>query len=353
MRTLNAGAAVLFAAALLVVSLASPTGARDAGPPLGKTNFAIALGGLDAASRTNWVRLGMYTFAPDGSVSEKHWSWSQAVRAARASTGNPAVDCAGRACTVLTAAGWQSSAAARTMTGTYGLRGDELHIAWDGGHMEDWKLTSLAGGDLAGVELAANDLGATHGFGNGSNAPWNSRVPASTIAAADHGTFVHRYYLWKAGRIDHGDGSPFWVTHWNLCADHRCLGAQTHTVDDPVHTAYYISPAGTSSGHRRDTLWHWHTDLADARHELCYTGNSHVKPMIQIVDDEGRFHGWVGVEASLNQTTATGADGDHIGVFRILGLGGPQESGPVTASAAATSEPSRTSAVAAAISGAR
>jgi hypothetical protein len=45
------------------------------------------------------------------------------------------------------------------------------------------------------------------------------------------------------------------------------------------------------------------TAVADARGEHCYTGNSHVKPMLQIIDNAGGFHGWVAVEASLNQTS--------------------------------------------------
>lgn len=51
---------------------------------------------------------------------------------------------------------------------------------------------------------------------------------------------------------------------------------------------------------------------------LWKTGNSHVKPMLQIVDEDGAFHGWVGAEASLNQTVpAQGTSADDLGVFRI------------------------------------
>ncbi|MFC4909505.1 hypothetical protein [Actinomadura gamaensis] len=131
------------------------------------------------------------------------------------------------------------------------------------------------------------------------HASWNSRIPASTIASADRSQFVHTYFLWKTNRdatgyhgyIDRGDGT--------------------------IRTAYYVAPASSPPTHRRDTLWHWHTDLADARNETCYTGNSHVKPMIQVVDDNGAFRGWVGVEVSLNETTPAGAYDDDIGVFRI------------------------------------
>ena len=45
---------------------------------------------------------------------------------------------------------------------------------------------------------------------------------------------------------------------------------------------------------------------------VCYTGNSHVRPMMQIIDDDGEWHGWVGVEASKGYDV----QGDYIAVFR-------------------------------------
>ncbi|TDD94638.1 hypothetical protein [Actinomadura rubrisoli] len=324
MRSFGARTAACGAAVLLVALLT--TRADAARLPLGRTNFAIAVGGLDAGSTANWVRLGQYTFASDGSVSQRHWDWTQRVRVKRASTGVLAHGCAGRDCAVLTADGWQSTFAARKMFGTYRVSGRELRIEWDDGHREGWTLRPLDGG-LVGAELADSDFGATHGFGNGSNAPWDARVPADEIAAIDHGRLVHRHHLWKTdfdpgggytGYIDEGDGAPFWVTRWKVCAGGRCLGAQTN-AEPTVHTVYYVAPADAAAEDRRDTLWHWHTELADALEQGCYTGNSHVKPMIQVVDDHGRFRGWVGVEASLNQTTAAGRNDDDIGVFRILG----------------------------------
>ncbi|MFC5744290.1 hypothetical protein [Actinomadura rugatobispora] len=321
-------AASLVMAAPLAMAAGKPPDARPTRTPLGKSNFAIAMGGLRADSTANWVRLGQYTFSDDGTVSEQYWQWSQLTRTVRVSTGNAAAGCTERDCVVPTAAGWQSTEASLLLEGRYRVDGDRLHISWEDGQWEDWTLTSLAKGTLAGVELEGNSLGATHGFGNGSNVSWTTRVPAAKVAAADHTAFTHRYYLWKTAYsadtgytpyIDHGDGEPFWVTHWTPCRDRRCLGAQTHAPDGTVRTMYYIAPAGTSVENRRDTLWHWRTNLADARGEICYTGNSHVKPMLQVIGDDGRFHGWVGVEASLNQTTQNGTADDDIGIFRITG----------------------------------
>ncbi len=325
----HSGRALILCAVTLLISAPHGTSnAETARLPLEKTNFAVAIGGLDAASTTNWVRLGQYTFAADGTVSAQDWYWSQRIRVRRASTGVPAENCAGRDCTVLTAAGWQTTETAQEQRGTYTVANDSLNVTWTDGQHEDWKISSLAGGKLSGIELTGNNFGATLGFGNGSNAPWTARVPATVIAAAQHAELVHRYYLWKTryspetgytGYIDHGDGAPFWVRKWNRCDGDQCLGAQTTSNAGATHTAYYISPADAPAGHRRDALWHWHIELADARNEDCYTGNSHVKPMIQVVDDDGGFHGWVGVEASLNQSTKAGVNDDDIGIFRIVG----------------------------------
>ncbi|WP_103565556.1 hypothetical protein [Actinomadura rubteroloni] len=312
---------------LLVVSVAAPAHARATPLPLGKANYAMAIGSLDADSTENWVRLAQYTFAGDGKVVQQYWQWSQRVHVPRTSTGITAQDCAGRDCTVLTAAGWETADASQTLRGTYTTKNGTLTINWSNDHDESWKLSTASAGKLAAAELAGNDFDATHGFGNGSNARWTQRIPASVVKAADWTKMKHRYALWKTaydpdlgyeGYVDQGDGEPFWAREWHICTDKRCLGAKTN-ASATIHTAYYIAPANAAPAHRRDTLWHWHTELADARGEICYTGNSHVKPMIQVVDDDGRFHGWVGVEASLNQTTQAGPNDDDIGVFHIIG----------------------------------
>ncbi|MGX7674166.1 hypothetical protein [Plantactinospora sp. DSM 117369] len=313
------------AATALLAAMLPVTSARAAALPLGKANFTIAVGGLKVASTENWVRLGQYTFSPDGTVSERHWHWSQRVRVARAYTEFTATNCADRDCRVATAGGYQSTGASKTLTGTYSVSGSTLRVNWSGGQWEEWTLTTKAGGALANVELSANNFGATHGFGNGSNAGWDARRPLSAIATTDWSRYVHRYHLWKTSEasaapyIDTGDGSPFWLRSWNVCSGGQCIAGETGAAGTATATEYYIAPANSPTGHRRDTLWGWRLKHAMDRGETCYTGNSHVKPMLQVVDDNGVFHGWVGVEASLNQTVpAQGALADDIGVFRIL-----------------------------------
>lgn len=308
----------LFAVVALAAGLVVAPSASAQALPLSKPRFAVAVGGLSAGSTSNWVRLANYDFHADGTVTEQHWHWTQRRRDTRSYTGIQASGCPTRDCNVQTARGYEG-AAHDTLRGTYTVSGGVLRVEWNvNGWWERWQLAEAAGGALATLEFAGSNFGATHGFGYGSTATWNDRVPAAEIAAENHRRFDHTYYLWKttsansSPHIDTGSGSPFWVRDWDVCSNGRCLAARSSTP-----TEFYVAPANANN-HRRDTLWHWRAALADGRGEYCYTGNSHVKPMIQIVDDHGGFQGWVGVEASLNQTVPSqGAYADDIGVFRI------------------------------------
>ncbi|UED84151.1 hypothetical protein [Streptomyces profundus] len=323
-RPLPAAQLILATVALLLAGLlgapAATANPATAELPGGKERFAVAVGGLAAGSTTNWVRLGTYELAADGTVTEDHWHWTQRRRETRSSTGVEAAGCPTRSCVVRTAHGYQSTGAPQSLSGSYTLDAGLLRITWDGGQgWEEWRVAEAADGALATLDFERSSFGATHGFGYGSNAAWSARASAATVAAADHAAFDHDYFLWKVSaentspHIDTGSGSPFWMRDWSVCGSGRCLAGRTASATD-----YYVTPANTATNHRRDTLWHWRTSLADGRGEHCYTGNSHVKPMIQIIDDEGTFHGWVGVEASLNQTVPSeGVYGDDIGVFRI------------------------------------
>ncbi|AYY13802.1 hypothetical protein EF847_14955 [Actinobacteria bacterium YIM 96077] len=309
-----------------VISNVAPVGGSSASAaelPHGKERFVVAIGGLQASSTQNWVRLGQYEFHGDGTVTERHWHWSQRNRVDRTYTGFVARNCPTRECEIQTAGGYEFTGSSKTLDGTYTVDGNTLEITWnDGQFWEKWEMTTTADGALVSLEYVDSDFGATHGYGYGSNAAWNDRVSNADIAAADHSNFEHSYRLWKTTHsnpdphIDSGDGSPFWVTDWSVCSGGSCLGARTD--GGTSGTDYYVSPARSPIGHRRDTMWSWRLSNADGRNEYCYTGNSHVKPMMQVVDDNGEFHGWVGVEASLNETVPEqGAYGDDIGVFKI------------------------------------
>ncbi|MQA08116.1 MAG: hypothetical protein GEU98_06090 [Pseudonocardiaceae bacterium] len=210
--------------------------------------------------------------------------------------------------------GFQATSFPQRLEGSYTINGSTLRVEWSNTGWEEWELSEPMDGKLAKLTFKASSYGASHGFGYGSNARWDQRASMERIAGFDHTTLKHNYHLWKTDNgtpyLDEGFGNPFWRTEWARCDGTRCLGGKN------PETEYYLSTANDSSTDRRDTIWHWRTELADGRGEHCYTGNSHVKPMLQIVDSDGGFHGWVAVEASLSQTSS-GTDADDIGVFEI------------------------------------
>ncbi|SFB05493.1 hypothetical protein SAMN05216266_10481 [Amycolatopsis marina] len=310
---LAAALATVFAAALLP-AVAQP--AVAAGAPAGMHRFVVAIGKMDTGSRQNWVRLANYSLTADGKAYESHFHWSQRSPGKRSYTGVRGVGCRARACQVQTATGFQASSPPQKLTGTYTVSGSVLRIQWDGNGWEEWTVSQPIEGKLAKLGFKRSSFGATHGYGYGSNAQWNDRASMATIAAADHSKFRHDFHLWKTNSgkpyLDEGSGSPFWMRDWRRCDSARCLGGTT------TATQYYLATANASSTDRRNTLWHWRTALADNRGEHCYTGNSHVKPMMQIIDSDGGFHGWVAVEASFNQSSPSeGRSADDIGVFQI------------------------------------
>jgi hypothetical protein len=285
--------------------------------PGGMSRFVVSIGKVDASSRTNWNRLANYSFTTTGTVTESHWHWTQRERVSRSYTGVYASNCGARNCNVQTGNGYQSTSAPDHLQGTYTVTGDVLRVTWDGGSWEEWTVTTPLNGMLAKLTFRGNNFGATHGFGYGSNAAWSTRATMAQIAAAPWDTMIHTYYLWKTDSngvpyIDSGTGSPFWYKYYQVCTGARCAAGST------TKAQYYISMPNTTTYNRRDTLWHWFTANADGRGEYCYTGNSHVKPMMQIIDEAGGFHGWVGVEASINQSSPSqGTSADDIGVFLI------------------------------------
>jgi hypothetical protein len=311
---------VIGAILLLLATFTSPAAAAERAAPGGMSRFTVAIGGLSTASRTNWVRLATYSFTANGTVSESHFHWSQRTRVARTSTGVRAADCVARDCVVQTANGFQATSQPEHLSGTYTVTGTTLRVEWTGNGWEQWQVSEPITGKLAKLTYQGSSFGATHGYGYGSNAAWATRASMAQIAAFDHTKLKHDYHLWKTDNgtpyLDEGAGNPFWVLGWDPCSSSRCLGATTSG------TQYYLSTANTTSTDRRDTIWHWRTSLADGRGEYCYTGNSHVKPMLQIIDSDGGFHGWVAVEASLNQTVPDqGTSADDIGVFEIAEFG--------------------------------
>ncbi|TMR23773.1 hypothetical protein ETD86_07220 [Nonomuraea turkmeniaca] len=335
-------AAILSFVLAITLLPAWPAAAGVAVSPLpgGKATYVVSQGHLKAASRQNWVRLGSYRFAANGTVSAAMYLWWQRYPKARQRTGTvPDSSCttkAGgaasrpRACEVLTAGGF-TGGPDESRAGTYTVSGGVLTIRWKIGQTwtEQWYVRPSSDGKLARLDLKQSTL-ATHGYGYGSNAALGTRRAMSSVKAFP-GSLRQDLTSWASGKIVTSGNQPFGHSAFRACTGTTsCLtylqpssrGACQKAGGCPKYGGgtrpnvssiqYYLTMISKSD--RRDTLWHWCTCLAMERKQFCYTGNSHVKPLMQIIDDAGAFRGWVGVEASFS--TGSRAT-DMLAVLRI------------------------------------
>ncbi|TDD01731.1 hypothetical protein E1292_25255 [Nonomuraea deserti] len=339
MRT--AAAILSFVLAITILPVRPATAAVSASRlPGGKATYVVSQGHLKAASRQNWVRLGNYRFAANGTVSAALYLWWQRHPKARQRTGTvPDSSCttkAGgaasrpRACEVLTAGGFTGGPSEKR-TGTYTVAGDVLTIRWKIAQTwtEQWYVRRSSDGRLARLDLKRSTL-ATHGYGYGSNAALGTRRAMSSVKAFS-GSLRQDLTSWASGKLVNSANQPFGHSAFRACTGTTsCLtylqpssrGACQKSGGCPKYGGgtrpnissiqYYLTMISKSD--RRDTLWHWCTCLAMERRQFCYTGNSHVKPLMQIIDDRGAFRGWVGAEASFS--TGSRAT-DMLAVLRI------------------------------------
>ena len=336
------------AAMLLAVAagaVITPAPAPAVALPGGKANYVVSLGHLAGNFRGNWIRLGTYEFNTSGTVTARMWVWSQGNPVARAGTGTT-VDSscsttAGssnsrvRTCQILTAGGF-TAAAGETRTGTFTVTDDVVTIGWNvssGVWSDQWYVRPSPDGLMTRLDFKYNTK-ALYGYAYGSNATLSTRRAMSSVKAFA-GTLRLDQVGWSGDAVGTSFGQVFGHTSFTNCTTVTwCLtylqptssgacqasGGCPHygggTAANVSSIQYYIQKLSNTD--RRDTLWHWCTCLAMERGEFCYTGNSHVKPMMQIIDDTGAFRGWVGVEASFyNSSSPDPRRSDMLSVFRF------------------------------------
>ena len=345
----------LFVATAVTVvagSIVLPGAAAAVTLPGGKVNYVVTLGHLNDNFRGNWVRLGTYQFTTTGTVTARMWVWSQTTPVARVGTGaTPDSSCSSlagssssrvRTCEILTAGGF-TAAASETRTGTFstytqtvnGVPTQVVAISWQVGQAwtDEWYVRLDANSRLSRLDFKYNTK-ALYGYGYGSNAGLGERRAMSSVLAFP-GTLKQDIVSWSKDQVGVSGGQTFGHTAFRSCdVTTQCItylqpsstGACQASGGCPTYgggTSYNITSiqyyiVKMSSFDRRDSLWHWCTCLALERNEFCYTGNSHVKPMLQIIDDTGAFRGWVGAEASFYPSSSGDPRfSDMISVFRL------------------------------------
>lgn len=286
-------------AALLVTigAVAAPSAAANAAAlPAGRHIYTVALGHT-AADGTAWVRLAMYYFFADGTVNESFWYWNSSRVNGATNTGIR-TRCSTHDCEIRTAPAFQPGVPAKVLSGTYAVDNDLTTITWSDGSTENWRVTEPTT-TLSRFDFVSSNYGVTGGYGFGSNASNNAFVDIASIPKL---YYPGQYSQWnrRAGQstgtaVTGTSGISF--SAFQACTTNcaTLLGAPTTacsscTSGNSSPIRYYMAGAG-----RRNFYEHWCTCLTSA---TCYTGGSHRKPTLQVLDDNGAFHGWVGVEAS-------------------------------------------------------
>jgi hypothetical protein len=303
--------------------------------PGGREHFVVAAASLTATSVTNWVRLGTYEFdGAKGTVANANHTWSQSAPVQRVASGiTPAGGCSGTAstvhsCDILIPDGY-AQAPNEVRSGSFALgsdaKGPFVKIHWNAvpHYDETWSIVDAA--DHKAVSLVLRDGGGvvSDGWGGGSHRLLTERRAMSSVQAS---TISHYDFVgWAHGAVSTATNKPWTMPFYGVCgatswvmtgyqpsSATSCQAGCVAPYDKDTSIEYYISRIGTAD--RRDTLWHWCSCLAKG--QTCYGGNSHVKPMLQILDDDGSFRGWVGVEASFQSGTPN-TNGDMLSVWRV------------------------------------
>ncbi|MEU3623883.1 hypothetical protein BS329_08540 [Amycolatopsis coloradensis] len=306
-RSLRSWLVVLGILALTGVALPG-TASAVVERPGGKESYAVTIGQVAPTGTTptgkEFSRLAMYYFDPDGTVREAFWFWSWSIGYPAATIRSTSAGCDN--CAIHTAGGFQAGAEVKELRGKYTTTGSKLAITWDNGSTEAWTVASPEAG-IAVLSLTGSSYGANVGQGYGSNVRTTVSVPLKEMPKKYYpGRYAYNAYDVKTGKLYSGTGTSginLSLPQWKECND-NCLSAAVE-ITDPNSTActackpgekrairYYLA----SEGGRKNFYEHFCTCLLQGDSK-CYNGGSHLKPQLQVIDDSGRFRGWVGVEA--------------------------------------------------------
>jgi hypothetical protein len=354
-RRIAATFAVVLSA--LTMTLASAPTAQAAPMPLGKQNWVVSVSGFRVDAYRNYIRLGYLVFNPtSNAVEHNFWTWDQADNPAPVNSGdvyycgqwapgtNPRNNCP-----IKTAPGFTGDPNGR-FTGTYSYNAGtgQVAVTWTRSTIngstttvnlgETWAVSELRPG-LGRMELVADTYSITNGISYGSNASLaqTSKASMSTIKSTARrylleGETVNRAKVdkWTRG----GSGSFNTGPAWNICDDGSCLGNVQYNsgcaptsccpagpgyeacaqriIDSGDRRFYYLTG---DLGGRRNNYEFWCECLS---YDGCYVGNSHVRPLLQVIDDSGVFQGWVGAEVSPDRSGARDVHGEYYASFALV-----------------------------------
>lgn len=323
--------------------------------PGGRAYYAVSYMGGSVSPYTNgWCRISQYTFTAGtgstGTVSSKTQYWNQNFTGDhtvwKVSSTFPTV-CGNNCGFVKCPKGAEPGALAgwSTVTGTYTLDvpNSRVTITWPGwgpNNTETWTMTNPTGSNVRGdakaytkLDFYSSNYGIQHGSGFGSNTDFSGASSVDLAEMKGLGYNLNDVYVWQNPYLGPDEETVYPNTYFAWFDRQICsTGVYRRTLaGTPCSSCYPSAGAGgdtkdyvaSSSIGSQGRITYWQHEIgAHMCKESCTSncissGGGHTKVMYQVIDDNGKFHGFVGVEASLGYFANRGR---FVGNFHMLFL---------------------------------
>jgi len=268
------------------------------------------------------VKIAQYTFATDGTVSQRYWTWKQDsvsgdgnAKYTKVPSGYVTQGCR-FACPIRTPVGFQHGGAGLTGSGLWARRADgTISVSFPGRSLELWQVRTSA--SLASMVLSR--AGGNRGWALGSTASFSQ---AGTMTDFYNTTRIYgpgAENVYGATTFDKHVG--FRNIDFTRCTSGTCLQVKGYASSDKrrwFHSYLATDPAADG----RKMFWNVQTGAVNQMENpgsVCISvkGGGHTDALLQAIDDNGRLVGVVGVEASINQLKHAQA---IVGSFAMLPL---------------------------------
>jgi len=303
--TRTAAGLLAVALALAIQSFSSSASAASGQLPGGRSTYVVSV--LGGPMNAMAVRLAIYQFSADGTVSERYWAWRQNSISgdhnnlwAKVPSGYTTAGCL-HACPIRTPVGFQSGKPGTAYQGRWSVGGDGvLSIHWTPRSTERWSLDASVPGVIGARLLGGNG---SRGWGLGSNAGPDAAVDLNTIYDSQrlYGPLAQNAYGTPTQDLFNGWHAP----DYQRCSSGLCMsGVGVTAADKRSWFSSYLAANPAVDG--RKVYWNnqqGSVQQMEAPGSDCISANGggHTDALLQALDDNGRFVGWVGVEASLNK----------------------------------------------------
>ncbi len=303
-RVLRAAITAVMSLPLLLVAAPADAAVKLPG---GRGGYVVSM--LSGSPNKVQVRLAKYQFYTNGLVVQEYWQWrqnqvkgvDQSYRT-KPSSGYTTKGCA-RQCAIRTPVGFQSGKSGARLTGRFSVKGSVLTIRWSSTWVETWRI-NLTQKKVAGLNLITKDRTA-RGWGVGSRVGLARAVGIKDIFAAQrfYGPWAQNTYGSRTTYSNVGFNS----SDNSLCGNGYCM--QGKQVTGANKRTWYSSYWATNPAKDGRKVFRNHQTGAvqqmEAPGSVCISaGGGHTEAMLQVLNDDGRIIGLVGVEASLNRQRA-------------------------------------------------